>query len=365
MAATIKQSELCDIIHIPASMAIPALAAAGVGHLRLPDDLFYNNKLRRGAATEIGRAIGKILSQNRFNNEEIRRAKNELMKARKDSVAVPVVYDKDDNGSIGRILNSGNGRAVLHLHLLNSTRKSAGDTLGSSGSWFDFALPLGGALPALPVLRILWRVVLYMLALVGVAALTGIVVGAPAPGVSASAASPGAIPTTPPSWTGYATAPVLQPPPTIQPRITAEPMLPVKSLEVVMGKTAGPNKRLYVFSDPLCPYCKRLEPQLAAMAARGYEVHIFPTPVHDEAKPLIAGIACADNKANAWRDAITNEHATTDGECREGKIAADESLRFFRQFGFNSTPTVINDTGTVHVGGFDSDDRLAAFIEGK
>jgi glutaredoxin len=158
-------------------------------------------------------------------------------------------------------------------------------------------------------------------------------------------------------------APAATPPQRIVAGSQPQPILhPVKSLEVIAGAASRPNHRLFVFSDPLCPYCKRLEPTLQSLSSRGYEIHIFPTPIHEQSIPMIAGIACAKDKVAAWSAAIDKEQ-TANGDCDDAKTASDDALAFFRQFGFNATPTLVNDAGFTHVGGFASESEMIAFIE--
>lgn len=132
---------------------------------------------------------------------------------------------------------------------------------------------------------------------------------------------------------------------------------PPTRTEVVLGEG---GKKLYVFDDPLCPFCKRLEPVLQSLAKKGYEIHIFPTPLHEGAEKMIEGIACAKDKVRAWKLAIEEEKASAG--CRDAEGAAKEALAFFRQFGFNATPTLINEFGRVSVGYLPEND-LIAFIE--
>ena len=206
--------------------------------------------------------------------------------------------------------------------------------------------------------------VAYPLSVVGAIAIVGMVAGW-------TAQKPGGIEPQPYSLSGNETKspslPSADVPATPQ-RITvagsqSQSMLrPVKSLEVIAGAASRPNRRLFVFSDPLCPYCKRLEPTLQSLSSRGYEIHIFPTPIHEQSIPMIAGVACAKDKVATWSAAIDKEQVANGG-CADAKTASDDALAFFRQFGFNATPTMINDAGFTHVGGFASESELAAFIE--
>ena len=138
------------------------------------------------------------------------------------------------------------------------------------------------------------------------------------------------------------------------------PIAPPEDIEVVIGKTKDPSHRFFVFSDPNCPFCKKTEPQIEQLAREGYEVHIFPTPVHEQSKPLINGMACAKNKTEAWKQAI-GEQRTDYPSC--DSHGYERSLQFFTQFGFNATPTIVNNAGFIHSGAFNNIDELKSFLE--
>lgn len=62
-------------------------------------------------------------------------------------------------------------------------------------------------------------------------------------------------------------------------------------------------RRLVVFSDPDCPFCKRLEHELAQL--KDVSVYVLPYPItqsHPQASERARAIWCADNPAQAWRD---------------------------------------------------------------
>ncbi len=141
------------------------------------------------------------------------------------------------------------------------------------------------------------------------------------------------------------------------------PILPDPRIEVVMGHAKDNAHKLYVFSDPACPYCKKLEPDLEKAALNGYEIHIFPTPVHAQSFDLIKSIACSgsNKKLSAWEQTIKTETKAGTIGCKGIDDVNDRSLRFFSQFGFNATPTLVNANGVVHVGGFNTYDNFVSF----
>lgn len=136
-------------------------------------------------------------------------------------------------------------------------------------------------------------------------------------------------------------------------------------IEVVMG---GGEKKLFVFTDPACPFCKKLEPMLESVADKDEaEIHVFPTPIHQESFDMIASLACENQKkrVSAWERLINTGRITAKTDCENARGVNDRAVTFFTQFGFNATPTLVNSAGQVHVGAFPTEAELVAFINAK
>ncbi len=149
-----------------------------------------------------------------------------------------------------------------------------------------------------------------------------------------------------------------------QPQKTA-PVAADSRIEVVMG---GGEKKLFVFTDPACPFCKKLEPMLESVADKDEaEIHVFPTPVHQESFDMIASLACENQKkrVSAWERLINTGRIAAKPDCENARGVNDRAVTFFAQFGFNATPTLVNSAGLIHVGAFQTEEELVAFINAK
>ncbi len=111
------------------------------------------------------------------------------------------------------------------------------------------------------------------------------------------------------------------------------------SIKYVQGKG---QRTLAVFSDPDCPYCKRVEAELAKLD--NATIHVFPYPIqslHPDAAARSAAIWCAPDRAQAWRQVMTGgavpKMATRD-ECIV-PIAANVALA--ERLGIHGTPTLL------------------------
>ncbi len=84
----------------------------------------------------------------------------------------------------------------------------------------------------------------------------------------------------------------------------AKPKLDVAQLDLNDAiKIGNGARRLFVFSDPDCPYCRSLESSLSQLS--DVTVYIFPFPLaqlHPNAPGVSEAIWCQADRAKAWRD---------------------------------------------------------------
>lgn len=122
------------------------------------------------------------------------------------------------------------------------------------------------------------------------------------------------------------------------------------------------TRTLYIFSDPDCPFCKRLEPELALL--KDVKIYILPYPLislHPNAKTVAQHIWCAKNPATAWRDYLIGNKTPNRINCTDTPI--ERNLALGQKFNVNATPTLILSNGDIVPGYFPAD-RLEALIQG-
>lgn len=96
-------------------------------------------------------------------------------------------------------------------------------------------------------------------------------------------------------------------------------------------------RKLAVFSDPNCIYCKQLEPELAGLD--NITIYTFLVPFQGEARPV--AIWCAADRERAWRQWMLQADASlmqADAQC-EHPIA--RNLELARRLRVQGTPTLI------------------------
>lgn len=135
------------------------------------------------------------------------------------------------------------------------------------------------------------------------------------------------------------------------------------AIKIVMGNGGTKGQREFaLFSDPDCPYCKRLEQTLAGMT--DYTVYVFPFPIaslHPTAPETATSIWCAGNQAQAWRDYLINGKRPANKTC---KNPIDNNVKLAGTLGINGTPTMIHRDGRKTAGAMDKA-ALEKWLEGK
>jgi thiol:disulfide interchange protein DsbC len=107
------------------------------------------------------------------------------------------------------------------------------------------------------------------------------------------------------------------------------------AMKVVRGTGA---RRLAVFSDPACAYCRQLEPELASLT--DVTVYTFLVPFQGSAKPL--AIWCAPERELAWaRYMLHGDPSTLAAEAPPTcDNPLDRNLALARRLGVQGTPTL-------------------------
>lgn len=114
-------------------------------------------------------------------------------------------------------------------------------------------------------------------------------------------------------------------------------------LQWAITTTRGNGRRkIAVLSDPNCPYCKRLEGDLAKLD--DITVNVLPYPVlGPESERLAKAVWCSANRAKAWDDLMFRRvmpAGRADCETPVEKLQA-----YGRSIGANATPTWFVETG--------------------
>jgi thiol:disulfide interchange protein DsbC len=127
-------------------------------------------------------------------------------------------------------------------------------------------------------------------------------------------------------------------------------------LDLAMKEVKGSGKRkLVVFSDAECPFCKKLEKSLIEVSDVSVYTFLYPIDrLHPQAHELSRRIWCSPDRLKAWKDWMLegkNPTAAADCEHPVAKVAAlGEKLRV------NGTPTLVFANGRTVPGAIGAKD---------
>ena len=116
-------------------------------------------------------------------------------------------------------------------------------------------------------------------------------------------------------------------------------------LEYAFKKVKGNGERkMAVFSDPDCPFCKRVEGDLAKLDNVTIYMFLYPIEsLHPNAPDMSRRIWCSPDKNKAWDDYLLRGIApTADTKCQN---PVDKIVEYGRKKGINGTPTLVFESG--------------------
>jgi thiol:disulfide interchange protein DsbC len=113
---------------------------------------------------------------------------------------------------------------------------------------------------------------------------------------------------------------------------------------VVIKQGTGARK-LVVFADPNCGYCKRLERDL--MALKDVTIYNFIYPIlGPDSMAKSRDIWCAKDQAKAWRDWMVDGKLASKAAANCDTSAIDATVELGRKHRVQGTPAVVFEDGT-------------------
>lgn len=146
------------------------------------------------------------------------------------------------------------------------------------------------------------------------------------------------------------------------PRRTDFSKLPLNDA-VVLGSNIA-KKKVAVFTDPDCPYCRQLHEAMKQVVEKrkdiAFYLFLYPLPSHKDAYRKAQSILC--EKSLTLLDDAFSGKTVPDPAC--GKEPVDRNLALGQQVGVNGTPALIREDGLMQ-GGYLAADKLIEWIDGK
>jgi thiol:disulfide interchange protein DsbC len=116
-------------------------------------------------------------------------------------------------------------------------------------------------------------------------------------------------------------------------------------LDLAFKKVKGKGERkIAVFSDPDCPFCKRVENDLAKLDNVTIYMFLYPIEsLHPAAVDVSKRIWCSADKIKAWDDYMSGKGKPTAAPNCDNPV--DKIVEYGRKKGINGTPTLIFGNG--------------------
>ena len=113
-------------------------------------------------------------------------------------------------------------------------------------------------------------------------------------------------------------------------------------------KKGNGSRNLYVFIDPDCPFCQKLEKELGKLNDVTIHYFMFPLSIHPNSKDKSERIYCAKDREKAIRDVIVLRKSLSDDEIiKECKAPIGNIIAYGKSIGIRGTPALIFEDGEM------------------
>jgi len=112
-------------------------------------------------------------------------------------------------------------------------------------------------------------------------------------------------------------------------------------LELAVKEVKGNGKRkLAIFTDPNCPYCKRLEKELSGVS--DVTLYLFMYPIFPNSSDIVRNVLCSKDPARSWNDWMLKGVSPAKAVC---KTQTDKVMALGQKLHVNGTPNLIFGNG--------------------
>lgn len=130
-----------------------------------------------------------------------------------------------------------------------------------------------------------------------------------------------------------------------------------QAIKIVQGNG---QRRLAVFSDPDCPYCRKVEAELAKLKDVTLYMFPYPLPMHPDAGRKSRLVWCSRDRAAAWRDMMLHNRLPEGGKA-DCDNPVDKNLALGQRLRIDGTPALIFADGR-RVPGYAEAERIEAML---
>lgn|GEM_PF-485130 len=136
--------------------------------------------------------------------------------------------------------------------------------------------------------------------------------------------------------------------------INSKPKIDISELNLDDAiKIGNGANRLYIFSDPQCPYCKNLENVFGKI--KDVTVYIFPLPlisIHPHSEEVAISIWCSENREKSWTQYVEQ---STEPILKTCSNPIQRVALLASKYSINATPTIVFSDGSKVIGAVEAD----------
>ena len=125
-------------------------------------------------------------------------------------------------------------------------------------------------------------------------------------------------------------------------RIAFDTLPLADAIKTVRGKG---ERVIAVFSDPDCPFCRRLESELDKLDNVTLYTFLYPLEgLHPEAKAKAVAVWCAKDRSGAWSELMRSGKVPTKASCDN---PIERTIQLGQRLSIQGTPTLISSDGRL------------------
>ena len=132
---------------------------------------------------------------------------------------------------------------------------------------------------------------------------------------------------------------------------------------LLLGSAKAKTKAI-VFTDPQCPYCKKLHVELGKVVESdpdiAFYIKLFPLKSHPDAYRISKSVVC-ERSMSLLEDSFADKEVP-DPACETD--AVDKTLALGEELGIRSTPTLVLPDGSI-LSGFKPSEKLLDLLQGE
>lgn len=143
--------------------------------------------------------------------------------------------------------------------------------------------------------------------------------------------------------------------------------VPLKG-SVILGDKKADHK-IFVFTDPDCPYCAKIHPELKKVVEQrkdiAFYLKLYPLPMHPKAYDKSKTIVCEKNNDNALK-LLEEAYAKKEIPAPSCETTiVDDNKKLASQLGITGTPTIILQDGRLVSGALQADNLIDMIDKSK